>query len=114
MVISFCSISDILKVVANSDGNTPLHYLSRKKFSKEILQLLLDRGLDINARNAHGETALHNSCWGDISVCELLLQYGGNPDIKNNKNETPLHWSARLGRLEQVALLVKAGADVSL
>ena len=50
---------------------------------KEVTQLLLERGADINAR------------------------------AKDRDGGTPLHWAAAVGRKQLAELLVRAGADVN-
>lgn len=43
--------------VADKDGNTPLHLASKNGIAM-LVKTLIDRGTDVNARNAHGDTAL--------------------------------------------------------
>jgi ankyrin repeat protein len=51
---------------------------------------LLDRGADIDAKDARGWTPLHiASSYGYGESCELLLSYGADVNIKNNKEQTP-------------------------
>ncbi len=42
----------------NSFGNSPLHHACRSR-SVDVVRLLLDQGVDINAQNHRGSTALH-------------------------------------------------------
>ena len=42
----------------NSFGNSPLHHACRSR-SVDVVRLLLDQGVDINAQNNRGSTALH-------------------------------------------------------
>ena len=50
----------------DKDGNTALHIFSQKFVSpnncEEIVGSFLERGVDINARNAKHETPLHKVC----------------------------------------------------
>jgi ankyrin repeat protein len=64
---------------------------------KEVLeaaQLALDLGIDINAVNSQGETAMHGAAYKNLPrVVEFLAEIGARPDIWNQKNEfgwTPL------------------------
>ena len=41
----------------DNNGNTPLHIAARIKAPVSILQLLIDKGADLEARNNRGETA---------------------------------------------------------
>ncbi len=67
-----------------------------KARSLEVIEILLNNGADINARNYNGNTLLHYS--SDLSypypesILEFLLKKGANMNTKNNNGETPLHY----------------------
>lgn len=46
-------------------------------------------------------------------VVRLLLQYGADPNVRNEHNQTPLHLAASLGEDESARALIKAGAHVN-
>ena len=80
---------------------------------KNIVKILLERGdIDLNRRDAEGNTALHYVCregYRDLVV--LLLEKGADASSANNRGETPLHAAARKGNREILAKLIDAGAD---
>ena len=80
---------------------------------KSIAKLLLERGgIDLNRRDAEGNTALHYACregYRDLAV--LLLEKGTDASSANNRGETPLHAAARKGNREILARLLDAGAN---
>ncbi|MDA3809408.1 MAG: ankyrin repeat domain-containing protein [Spirochaetaceae bacterium] len=49
-------ISDENINAANNDGMTPLHFAVKFKSGREIISYLIERGADINTRNANGQT----------------------------------------------------------
>lgn len=60
---------------------------------EEILRLLLksNRELDVNAQDINGKTTLHDAArFGYYSTIETLLEFGGNPLIKDKGGRTPL------------------------
>lgn len=67
--------------------------------SKHILlkQLLAIEGVNVNASDFWGRTALHLACYiGDYRAVELLLQCGAKPQVwDKEKKATPLHCAAR-------------------
>ncbi|XP_031783904.1 ankyrin repeat domain-containing protein 22-like [Nasonia vitripennis] len=57
----------------------------------DYLHLLLNTGINVNAKNTFGSTALmHAVDWGDISVIQLLLEANADPNIINHFDQTPL------------------------
>jgi ankyrin repeat protein len=63
----------------NDQGETPLHLVSRGKYDSQedgvsIVRLLLERGVDVNARKKNKATPLHSVAFrGRIKVAEVLL-----------------------------------------
>ena len=43
-----------------------------------ILKLLLERGADVNASNAWGQTAVHSACWGHPESLQVLIDHGAD------------------------------------
>ena len=55
------------------------------------ITLLLENGVDINARDVHGNTPLLIMCKnGNFEIVMFLIEKGANPYIKNNNNENAL------------------------
>ena len=80
--------------------------------SPEIAELLISRGVDVNARDKFGRTALidHLQSWPDPApLVAVLLKHGANPNERGEGGSTPL-MSAQDG--PSVDALVAAGADV--
>ena len=100
-------------VVANKDGDTPLHLAVR---SADAVRVLLLAGASVEARNHEGACALLSACvHGDVEVLKLLLQagQGANVNTANGKGMTPVHVAAHYGHEESLRLLVEEhGADV--
>ena len=60
---------------------------------EEILRILLEskKGLDVNAQDINGKTTLHDAArFGYYDTIESLLEFGGDPLIKDNGGRTPL------------------------
>ena len=84
----------------------------------DIVELLLKRGADPNIKNICGESALHiASRKGLKDVCDLLLHYGADINMKENLprcERTPLIEATENEHMEVVKLLCDRGADVNL
>jgi len=65
----------------------------------EVKRLVLDCGVDPNAKDVVGETPLHYAALeGHPDVAKLLLEHGADPNAKDYKGDTPLHYAASEGR----------------
>jgi len=56
----------------------------------EAVRLCLDRGADINATNAAGQTAVHIAVGNSDAVLQLLAERGARLDLKDKQGKTPL------------------------
>ena len=81
----------------------------------DALAGILSRGIDINARNEHGMTALmraaHN---GHELMVRALLENGADPNITRNDRFTALALAAFFGHTETVRILIENGAKTEI
>ena len=76
------------------------------------LGALMKGGLDVDARDAKGNTLLMLASYhGKTEVVKLLLKSGATVDLRNDKGQTPLGGVAFKGYAEIATLLLDAGAD---
>ena len=79
----------------------------------ELLGLLLDRGLDIEARDSYHNTPLHDTAiHGQGDALNLLLDYGAEIDANNFDCNTPLYLAVSYSYDHLVSTLLKRGANV--
>jgi len=68
----------------------------------ELIPVLLERGANLNLKNADGQTPLHTaSTYGYKENAKLLLDKGADTSIKDNKGMTPAefaHTNDRIGK----------------
>jgi ankyrin repeat protein len=88
------------------DGNMAVPTRDRGTPQEAIaaIQLCLDKGADINATGANGDTALHDAVTGrgDPEIIRYLVEHGASLDAKNAKGQTPLD-AARASRRDRSA-----------
>lgn len=89
-----------------------------RKYDKEMCELLIAAGADVNAVNCENGTALHEyGCLcahtGHLDVCKVLIDAGADVNIKNLLGRTPLHLACIEGRANLAAMYIEAGADVN-
>uniref|UniRef100_A0AAX7SL81 Poly [ADP-ribose] polymerase n=1 Tax=Astatotilapia calliptera TaxID=8154 RepID=A0AAX7SL81_ASTCA len=107
-----CHASDGRKVRVKR--STPLH-LAAGYNRVRIVQLLLQHGADVHAKDKGGLVPLHNACsYGHYEVTELLLKHGACVNAMDLWQFTPLHEAASKNRVEVCSLLLSHGADPTL
>lgn len=71
------------------EGDSLLHFAAISG-SSEILKLLSSK-IDLNGRNANGETAMHYAAAKEkLALVEILVKAGANPHQLDNKGMSPL------------------------
>ncbi|PAZ03236.1 MAG: hypothetical protein CAK89_02620, partial [Opitutia bacterium AMD-G3] len=76
------------------------------------LSALLQQGLDVNLRDAKGNTLLMIAAYqGRAETVALLLKSGAQVDLRNEKGQTPLGGVAFKGHVDIARMLLDAGAD---
>ncbi len=77
-----------------------------------IVNLLIQRGVSVNARNSDGNNALWFACIStDLAVLGLLVDAGIDLDNRNDNQATCLMYAASTGKAEVLSKLTHAGAD---
>lgn len=83
-----------------------------------VVKLLLDKGVDVDAANFSGDTALHLAArYGRLEIVKSLLTKNASVTAKENAGLTPLHAAINAkepaNRVAIVKLLLAKGADVN-
>ena len=104
--------SPILPLMVASK-KTPLMVASKNGHT-EIVQLLLEKGAYVNAKDNYGETALMLAAAnGRTEIVQLLLEKGADVNAKNEYGRTALMYALGNYRTEIIQLLLEKGADVN-
>ena len=90
-------------LAAGADVNTMAASLHRAAYGshKEIAELLITNGVDVNAKNDAAETPLHLATTREIA--ELLIANGADVNATTNRGTTPLDWAAN----DEIANLIR-------
>ncbi|KAJ8432976.1 hypothetical protein Cgig2_032808 [Carnegiea gigantea] len=97
----------LVKYSTNGVKNSPLHY-SAAQGHHEIVNLLLESGVDINLRNYRGQTALMQACqYGHWEVVQTLILFKANIHRADYlTGSTALHLAALNGHNQCIRLLL--------
>ena len=95
-------------------GNTVLHIAVQRQ-DVEMVQLLLKRGLNVNARNRAGETALHIACrLRNEEIAHFLLKKDMNLNLGDKNGDTVLHVASRRDLPSVILELLNKGANINV
>jgi ankyrin repeat protein len=76
------------------------------------VRALVKQGIDVNATQADGTTALHWSAhWDDLDTTTLLIRAGAKLNVADANGVTPLLLACANGNAAMVDLLLEAGAN---
>ena len=74
-------------------GMTALH-IAASNGHKPLVEALIERGSDLDAREDTGRTPLHAACFrGQLEIVELLVAKGAKINATTNDAKTPLDWA---------------------
>lgn len=82
----------------------------------QLMDNLMDNGLDIDDVDKDGQTALHKAVIGKKeAVISHLLRKGANPHVQDRDGASALHYAVQVGALQTVKLLIiKYNVDVNV
>lgn len=96
--------------------STPLH-IAASRGHAAVLRVLIDAGIEVDARNENSCTALH---WAarrsaNVEIVKMLIAAGADVNAQDTMwGDTPLHDAADNGNDEIVGVLLQAGANTRL
>jgi ankyrin repeat protein len=93
--------------------NNPLHSAAYYG-DLEMVQVLLDYGVDANAQNNPRCTPLDCVSRNDPRVARLLIERGADPNLRGWSGFTPLHHALERGKIEMARVLIEHGARVEV
>jgi ankyrin repeat protein len=83
--------------------------------SEAVVSKLLERGANVDAQDADGDTALHAAVkTGNLNILRSLLAKGAKVNTRSKLGATPLMWAGGYGQDEAARILMASGADTRL
>lgn len=85
---------------------------------KDLFNLLIANGVDVNRANKYGTTPLHYAVTGhtpnENDIIYTLLNANVDVNVQDNIGYTPLHEAVFKNNLELIVILIKAGANTEI
>ena len=83
---------------------------------KNVIQLMIDKGADVNARTCSGQTSLFIAItFGQLQIAKLLVSNNADLNIKDNiLGNSPLHVAVSMGNIKTIEFLINNGADLNI
>ena len=113
------NIQDVKKYIdqgvdVTTQDNYYIH-LAVVKGHTNILELFLQEGIQVNAKNLEDGTSLHYAAFkGHTSIIELLIQNGADVNAKNHNEITPLYIAVDNQHINNtIKLLIQHGANTN-
>lgn len=74
----------------------------------DLACLLIERGADVNAKSAEGETALmYAARTGDIELVKALLEKDANPNRRSRSGFTAMQWAVLGSSNEEIVNMIR-------
>jgi ankyrin repeat protein len=125
----------LLDRVAEAQLRSAALFIAAWKGHEDTAKILIDHGVDLEAKNEDGQTALHWAIIGgdyagietlmapemgkrpktrkvNQDMIKLLLDRGANVNARSGVGHTALHWAVVRGSLAVVDMLLNHGADL--
>jgi len=103
----------IFEIISVRASGSELLEAAQRNNTETVLTLLAE-GINVNASQADGATALHWAAhWNEISVAQQLIDAGAVVSAVNEFGLTPLSMACRNGSATMVSILLASGADAT-
>lgn len=102
--------------VQDGSGWTPLMIAASVKDGEEMVDILLEKEADINAKNFAGQTALHLiASKKNIDLARRLLNHkpAASARLCDKRGQYPIHRAAAVGSVPMVELLIKHNSPIN-
>lgn len=97
-------------------GSTLLHELpygeANMSTYSQITKRLIDHGIDVNAKDSYGQTALYNAIYKkNLDMVKVLIENKSDLNVRDKDDITPLMYTTARGYDAIAKILIEHGAD---
>lgn len=112
---SLVTLSIAAEEPVNEEMSELKFYTAAKEGRLQQVRAMLSAGINVNAKNTTGRTALMGAAYyGNRSIVRELVVEGVDVNLADEQGKTALMLAVANNRLQVVEVLLNAGADVTL
>lgn len=101
--------------VSNEEGITPLHVLASRSKDLEIINFLLEKGLDVSTKDLKGNNAVMNAASrNDLIVVKTLVEKLKTINTINKHGQSALSLALKGNSPDMVTYLIEKGYDTTI
>lgn len=97
----------------NENGSQAIHVAAHHGHV-EVIEVLLEFGVDVNSPNENGATPLHFACYESNQAVEYLLSHGADPAFADSTGVTPAHLMCQMGLTQPLQGILASHVDVNV
>ncbi|KAI3879398.1 hypothetical protein MKX03_009003, partial [Papaver bracteatum] len=86
-------IREVVQYIKDGYGRTAIHFAAFGGRHKDIIPLLLSKGMDVDVSNGNGSPLEHAAIAAEHDTVKVLLDHGANPNVVLYSTFTPLYSS---------------------
>ncbi|MDG5492998.1 ankyrin repeat domain-containing protein [Psychroserpens sp. SPM9] len=101
--------------ISNGEGISPLHIVASRSKDLELINYLIDRGLDVSTKDFNGNTAVMNAASRNtIDVVKIMVANLKPINTTNKKGQSALSLAVQNNTSDVVAFLLDKGYDTKI
>lgn len=99
----------------DANGETPLHYALRKYENMPVIEMLVEKGSDVNVESEFGQSPLFRALFASDETARFLIQHGDKATTRWMEEEKSLlHLASGKNSLAMVEALLDKGLDIDI
>jgi serine/threonine-protein phosphatase 6 regulatory ankyrin repeat subunit A/serine/threonine-protein phosphatase 6 regulatory ankyrin repeat subunit B len=109
------SLAEIVKVDAVDENQQTILHLATEYKEENLINILLERKAEINAKNSDLETPLMIATNLELyNSVKSFLRNGADPNMKDRRGRTSLHFATNHDRSDLIQILLDNGAEIDV
>ncbi|KAH9870583.1 hypothetical protein IAQ61_006059, partial [Plenodomus lingam] len=111
LALRMADVSSDVNSERTSTGSTLMHVAVNRK-CRGMIDVLLAKGADINAKDDMGLTPFLCICFSSTTMLPFLVERGADPSAKDEQGHSGLHIASMTGRIENMQYLLDIGLNI--